>query len=859
MKQDVKISTGLEGLDRSIDFLHPGDTVVWQTEHTADYIYMTNRFVTSVARSGKRIIYIRFGSNAEAIDADALAKAGANVRKYNVDPSVGFETFAVSVYRIIKSEQDNAFYIFDSLSELQNHWFSDMLICDFFCLTYPELKAHGAVAYIPIRYQRHTYETVSRIRNTTPVLINVRTVDGNLYIHPVKVNGRHTETMFLPLKVSPSGCELITSSADSYAIFDIFTQTGERRDCWDTMFDSVASGGDDPTDPDGVRIKENIMRCLLGIEPTRLGLCRNYFSTADLMDIKKREIGTGCIGGKAAGMLLARNILKKTDTDFYNSRIEPHDSYFIGADVFYTYGVENNLWQYRTEMEKEEDYIRVSPMIRDLLLNGTFRQSIKDQFISMLEYFGQSPIIVRSSSLLEDGFGNAFAGKYESVFCPNQGNLEERYAEFESAVKTVYASTVNPDAIRYRAQRNLLNRDEQMALLVMRVCGDIHGRYYFPHIAGVGHSKNLYVNGAVNDENNKGMLRLVFGMGTRAVDREADDYARLLNMADPLAPQLIEHGDEYKYSQHKADVIDIKENRFCTVKIDSLDKNDLKADPWLFMEPDLAALNRFREAGLFNVKAPDIMNFNRLLKKTSFAGDMTHIMQLLADKYSYPVDIEFACNFRKSGDYRINLLQCRPLQSGGVGYAAKRPEAKKMIFQINGNFMGGNICEMPGYIVFVDVESYLSLPEQKKYAVARRIGELNTLLKDKRAVLMGPGRWGTTTPSLGVPVHFMEINNYFCISELAYNSHGLRPELSYGSHFFQDLVEAETFYTAIYPGEAGSVFDEELLRSLPECTDIILGKPADDLNIVVRVYDLNGLNAVLYSEITSSECFLALT
>ena len=272
MKQDVKISTGLEGLDRSIDFLHPGDTVVWQTEHTADYIYMTNRFVTSVARSGKRIIYIRFGSNAEAIDADALAKAGANVRKYYVDPSVGFETFAVNVYRIIKSEQDNAFYIFDSLSELQNHWFSDMLICDFFCLTYPELKAHGAVAYIPIRYQRHTYETVSRIRNTTPVLINVRTVDGNLYIHPVKVNGRHTETMFLPLKVSPSGCELITSSADSYAIFDIFTQTGERRDCWDTMFDSVASGGDDPTDPDGVRIKENPVFHNIAIKWGRLHL-----------------------------------------------------------------------------------------------------------------------------------------------------------------------------------------------------------------------------------------------------------------------------------------------------------------------------------------------------------------------------------------------------------------------------------------------------------------------------------------------------------------------------------------------------------------------------------------------------------
>ena len=88
----------------------------------------------------------------------------------------------------------------------------------------------------------------------------------------------------------------------------------------------------------------------------------------------------------------------------------------------------------------------------------------------MLEYFGQSPIIVRSSSILEDGFGNAFAGKYESVFCPNQGSLKERYDVFERAVKQVYASTVNPDAIEYRAERKLLDRDEQMALLVMRVC-----------------------------------------------------------------------------------------------------------------------------------------------------------------------------------------------------------------------------------------------------------------------------------------------------------------------------------------------------------------------------------------------------
>jgi phosphoenolpyruvate synthase/pyruvate phosphate dikinase len=127
--------------------------------------------------------------------------------------------------------------------------------------------------------------------------------------------------------------------------------------------------------------------------------------------------------------------------------------------VFYTYAVQNNTWELRTKMIRPEDYLRVAPEFRERLLHGTFMPTIKEQFLSMLEYFGQSPIIVRSSSLLEDGIGNAFAGKYESVFCPSQGSLEERYEVFENAVRTVYASTVSPDAFRYRADRGLLDRD----------------------------------------------------------------------------------------------------------------------------------------------------------------------------------------------------------------------------------------------------------------------------------------------------------------------------------------------------------------------------------------------------------------
>lgn len=857
MDNERRISTGIDGLDKAIDFLRPGDTVVWQCEHISDYMYVATRFVTNVARQGNRIVYIRFADHEEIMDTAALRERGANVEKYELDPRVGFETFAVQVHRIIDKEPLGTFFVFDCLSDLQKYWFSDLMISNFFLLINPFLIRRQAVAYQPIDYEKHTYETISRIRKETPLLANIRTLDGSVYIHAVKVRGRSTPTTYFPLKITGTRWRTLTSSADTYAIFERFTQTGERRDCWDSMFDSV-SDGREPTDEDGQRLKENILRCLLGNELTRLALCRKYFSMRDLLYIKNREIGTGCVGGKAAGMLLARNILRDEAPELYRTRIEPHDSYYIGADVFYTYGVQNGLWSSRIRMVEAADYLEYAEPIRELLLNGIFMPSIKEQFLSMLEYFGQSPIIVRSSSILEDGFGNAFAGKYESVFCPNQGSLKERYDVFERAVKQVYASTVNPDAIKYRAERKLLDRDEQMALLVMRVCGDVHGNYYYPHIAGVGHSKNLYLNKQNASAENKGMLRLVFGMGTRAVDREADDYARLLNMDNPTAPPMVAYGDEYKYSQHKMDAIGLKDNEFETIRVDGIDKRGLKADPSLFMEPDYPTVSRLREMGLSTADAPNILNFRKLLRSTDFTDVMTEVMRVLEEKYSYPVDIEYACNFDQDGNYRVNLLQCRPLQTRGVGAAGVMPNVKEFYFRTSGNFMGGNVCLPIRYAVMVQVEPYLDLPEQRKYQVARKLGELNNLLRDEGTILLGPGRWGTTIPSLGVPVHFMEINRFDCIAELAYSSHGLRPELSYGSHFFQDLVEAGSFYVALYPGEDGCVFQDALFADCENVYAQLMPSDTEDgMADAIRVYDLGRDQAILYSEVGSQACFLA--
>ena len=854
MDNQPVISTGITGLDEAIDSLRSGDTVTWQIENIGDYMFVATQFVVDEALTGRPMIYLRFGDHEELVPTEVLQKRGANIKMITLDPSVGFETFAVQVHRIISSEPADSFFLFDCLSELQRYWFSDLMICNFFCLTSEFIASRGAVCYVALRYERHIYETISRIRHATSVLLNIRTLDGSTYIHPVKVSGRSSETMYFPLRITGSRCETVTSSSETYAIFDIFTQTGERRDCWDSMFDSVRPDHPEPTDADGVALKDNILRCLLGTEPQRLDLCRRYFSVKDLMEIKRREIGTGCIGGKAVGMLLARNILRDTDPELYARCIEPHDSYYIGADVFYTYAVQNNTWDLRIKMVEPEDYIRIAPEFRERLRHGKFMHSIKEQFLSVLEYFGQSPIIVRSSSLLEDGIGNAFVGKYESVFCPNQGSLEERYQVFEDAVRTVYASTVSPEAIRYRAERNLLNRDEQMALLVMRVSGDVHGEYYYPHLAGVGHSTNLYMNGLESGGDNEGMLRLVFGMGTRAVNRDADDYARFVDLHAPTAPPLVEYGDEYRYSQHKVDVISLKENAFLSLPIESLDKPSMRTDASLFMERDAATAARFREMGLTGEPVPDIVNFRKLMRRTDFPQVMKRIMSILAEKYNYPVDIEYACNFNAQGEYRVNLLQCRTIQTSGLGQAGVKPQVKDYLWRIRGNFMGGNAAIPVRYAVFVKVEPYLSLPEQEKYAVARAVGELNLLLRDQNAVLIGPGRWGTTTPSLGTPVSFAEICHYACICELDYSSHGLRPELSYGSHFFQDLVESGIFYAAIYQEQDGCTFSESGFDRFPNRYTELTGD--EKLAEVIRVFDFGEKGAILYSEVKGQECFL---
>ncbi len=831
-----RVSTGICGLDEMIDNLRLGDNVVWKVDSVLNYKKLVQIYVSAALADHRKVIYVRFGIH------EALLNDDLPIKTYEVQAARGFETFTAEVYSLVDAEGYKAFYVFDCLTDLLEYWHSDVMVKNFFKIVCPFLYELDTVAYFAIMRNVHTFGTIAGIRETTQVLLDLFQTQDNIYIHPLKVYNRYSPTMFLPHLLQDQEVLSITGSAEAASLFSQFVHKEKRLDYWYTMFNEAEKGLELPKQEQD-EIKKRLMSMLIGDSSRMFELCNKYFTLQDILLIASREIGTGFIGGKSVGVLLARKGLEVEDSKRFSKYMEPHDSFYIGSDIFYTYIVQNDWWKLRTKQKTVDGYFKYAHELKEKMLHGQFPEDIQQQFMRMLEYFGQSPIIVRSSSLLEDNFGNAFSGKYESVFCVNQGTPEERYEAFEQAVRTVYASMMNEDALSYRLNRGLFDADEQMAILVQRVSGNYYNQYFFPHIAGVGNSKNLYVWDQKIDIN-AGMLRMVFGLGTRAVDRTSGDHVRIVCLDDPLRVSPMDSKDKKKFTQHYADVLSINENILTEVKLEDIFEQDIRAPKDLFFRLDVENMNRLRQLGYTDTKPSYILDFKKMLAESGFAELMRDMLDLLSRIYDYPVDIEFTGSFNEDG-FKVNLLQCRPLQTRGLGRAVKVPQIKdasQCFFSTKGSFMGGNIHLPIDYVVMIDTKAYLELTEQDKHLIARQIGRINVALKGKNVMLLGPGRWGTTTSSIGVPVHFAEICNMSVICEVADEALGFIPELSYGSHFFQDLVEMQIFYVAIFAGEQGVVFNpkymldnknilQELCPYSRDLSDIIFVCQTSDLQI----------------------------
>ena len=567
-----------------------------------------------------------------------------------------------------------------------------------------------------------------------------------------------------------------------------------------------------------------LIRTLVSDQLKYIKMARQWFTAEDLKEIRRRKIGGGKVGGKAAGMLLAMRIIKQTAPPEVRDSFRIPVSYYLGSDVFYNFMTFNGLvhWndqKYKTEEQMREDF----PLLYAEFLQGQFSSEIIERLEEILVEAGGTPLIVRSSSLLEDNFGTSFAGKYESIFLPNQGTLEEKLSALTNAISRIYASVMDPDALLYRHLKDLADYDERIGILIQFVEGEKMGRYFLPHGAGVAFSRNLY-RWSPQIKQEDGFLRLVWGLGTRAVDLVADDYPRLVALSHPRLHSSSDVRTTKRYSQQSVDVIDLETNSFVTLPAHSLLYADY--DPVRYIaqveEDGYLAAIRSRMAD----PAKMVITFDGLLSRTSFAANIREALKLLETHYDSPVDTEFTIEVlnpeEQRPQVRITLLQCRPQSHIQESNEVQIPidlQSENVIFSTQRMVPQGAVQNIR-YILFVPSEGYFSLTSQaERTQLERAIGQLNAALKDETFIAVGPGRWGTSTPDLGVHVSYSDIYNARSLVELAGEAIGASPEPSFGTHFFQDLMEADIYPIAVFLDDSDTIFDRNFFYSTPNHLD----------------------------------------
>ncbi len=597
-------------------------------------------------------------------------------------------------------------------------------------------------------------------------------------------------------------------------------------------------------------IKAVLIKGMISDQLPYIGVARRVFDINDLRNIHRHRIGRGKIGGKAAGMLLAWKILQQQDPEYgpdISKQIVVPESYFIGTEVIYQFRLVNNLDHLMNQKYRPLDEIRADyPNVVEAHMNGQFPEKVIDQLRDILEHIGTMPLIVRSSSLLEDNFGFSFAGKYESFFLPNQSGLEQNLANLLDAVRRIYASTLNPDAILYRQKNHLIDYDERMAILLQTVNGERYGRYFFPTVAGVGFSQNSFRwNPDIRKED--GFLRMVWGLGTRAVDRLANDYTRIVALSHPrLRPESTASAVR-QYSQRYVDVIDLEDNEFKTLPaIEVLHEAIRSGYPHarLIVSVDQGDYirNLVSTSGLEDANNL-VLTFDYLTQDRDFVKLLRTTLRRLELGYERPVDIEYTVEiipkYPQPG-FRLHILQCRPLSQRDVDLSVQIPTdlpEEDILFTSNELVPNGKV-EGIRYIIFVDPTHYRQINDRTvKLEIGRAIGRLNAKLQGIPFIMIGPGRWGSANIDLGVRVTYADIFNTKALLEMSVASeHGV-PSLSYGTHFYQDLVESGIYSLPLHLEHTRSSFRWDFFQEASNC--LVKLSPNDkELSAHLKVIDI---------------------
>ncbi len=587
-----------------------------------------------------------------------------------------------------------------------------------------------------------------------------------------------------------------------------------------------------------------LIRRFLSDQPQFIANAIGFVEIPDFFDILDHILflpdSHGRLGGKSAGLFLAEQILKKAGTNSeLLAKIKVPRTWYITSDGLLNFLNYNNLNEVVEQKYKDIDQVRLEyPHIIQTFKNSDFSTEVIQGLSLVLDDFEDSPVIVRSSSLLEDRMGSSFSGKYKSLFLANQGSKQERLEALTDAIAEVYASVFSPDPISYRAERGLLHVVEEMGIMIEKVVGTRVGRYFVPSFAGVAFSRNEF-RWSPRIEAQDGLIRLVPGLGTRAVDRTSDDYPILVAPGKPGLRVNVTVDEVVRYSPRRIDVINVETNKFETIDIRDFLREAGQEVPGIERMVSVYDGNQMRKpvGKSIDFERGDLVTtFEGLVHDTDFVRQVSALLKLLQDELKMPVDIEFASDGKD-----LYLLQCRPqsyVEGGGPSPIPRDVPRDNIVFTANRYVTNGRVPDIT-HIVYVHPKGYDDIANLSGLVnVGRAVGRLNKMLPRRKFILMGPGRWGSRGDiKLGVRVSYADISNTALLVEIARKKGNYVPDLSFGTHFFQDLVEADIRYLPLYPDDDGTVFKESFLTGSANILPDVLPEFAN-LADIVRLIDV---------------------
>jgi hypothetical protein len=571
--------------------------------------------------------------------------------------------------------------------------------------------------------------------------------------------------------------------------------------------------------------KVMLIRKMISDQLQYIELAKRIFSIRDLIEINKHRIGKGCIGGKAAGMILSRRILQDAADEEIRSAICDMESYFIGADEYYSFLSINDLLDLLdSKYGDDEDFRKRYPETVRSFLKGNFQKEIIESLRRVIHEINGKPFIVRSSSLLEDGFGHAFTGMYESFVVPNQSSAEEALTFLLDAIRKIYASSFDPKVLTYRNRNGLIDYPESMGILIQVITGNHYGNFYFPDIAGIGSSKSpcIWAGEPLNPSRDEGYLRMVCGIGTRAIRRTGNDYSQIVLLNDPANNKSVFSVENPLLSQTEIDVINLKTNEFKSLDIQDVLNEKYPLFQWVaqaYQNETLQPITRGIDPERF------VINFKEMVKKTSFTRLLRDILQTLERSYKTPVFVEFTAlaNLENPGSptFKIQIDKCRPINISEKMMKLNifEPIPPERIFLSTDIFVQNGFIKDIDYVVFIDPGETKKFSKQDYSELAEMISMMNNALADERFIFIGMDRWGTSDAPSGFPIRYGDISNTLALVEISGIESTKISDPPMGTQLFQNLLEAGIFMIVMNLQSKKSILDWEFLQTQPNVSD----------------------------------------